>query len=32
MKEKLFNWMKKADDPILNGKIKDLRREPATYY
>ena len=32
LKQKLFNWMKKTDDPIIKGKIKDLRREPATHY
>ena len=32
LKDKLFNWMKKTEDPILKGKIKDLRGEPATHY
>ncbi|MFW9867608.1 MAG: hypothetical protein ACFFEN_16050, partial [Candidatus Thorarchaeota archaeon] len=32
LKNKLFNWMKKTEDPILKGKIKDLRGEPATHY
>lgn len=32
LKQKLFNWMKKTDDPIIKGKIKELRGEPATHY
>jgi N-sulfoglucosamine sulfohydrolase len=32
MKHKLFEWMKKTNDPILNGKIKDLRKNPPRHY
>jgi arylsulfatase A-like enzyme len=32
LKDNLFNWMKKTEDPILKGKIKDLREEPPTHY
>ncbi|MFX1588239.1 MAG: hypothetical protein ACFFC1_08795, partial [Promethearchaeota archaeon] len=32
LKQKLFNWMKKTDDPIIKGKIKELRGEPVTHY
>ncbi len=28
LKEKLYEWMKRTDDPLLKGKIKDLRQEP----
>jgi arylsulfatase A-like enzyme len=32
LKQKLFNWMKKTKDPLLKGKIKDLRGEPPLFY
>ncbi|MFX0028386.1 MAG: sulfatase [Candidatus Hermodarchaeota archaeon] len=32
LKEDLYNWMKSTNDPILEGKINDLRRNPATHY
>jgi arylsulfatase A-like enzyme len=28
LKDKLFEWMKRTDDPILKGKIKDLHQKP----
>jgi arylsulfatase A-like enzyme len=28
LKNKLYEWMKRTDDPILKGKIKDLRQKP----
>jgi N-sulfoglucosamine sulfohydrolase len=28
LKDKLFDWMRRTDDPILKGKIKDQRVEP----
>ncbi|MFX1430463.1 MAG: sulfatase [Promethearchaeota archaeon] len=32
MNQKLVNWMKKTNDPILKGKIKDLRGNPPIFY
>ncbi|MFX0144129.1 MAG: sulfatase [Candidatus Hodarchaeota archaeon] len=32
MTQKLVNWMKKTNDPILKGKIKDLRGNPPIFY
>lgn len=32
LKEELYAWMKNSEDPILNGRIKDLRGNPATHY
>ncbi len=28
LKDKLYEWMKKTNDPILKGRIKDLRQKP----
>jgi hypothetical protein len=28
LKEKLFDWMKETNDPLLKGKIKDRRTDP----
>ncbi|MEJ2296302.1 MAG: hypothetical protein P8Y23_16255, partial [Candidatus Lokiarchaeota archaeon] len=32
LKDKLLNWMRDTDDPILQGKIKDRRSEPPLKY
>lgn len=32
LKNKLYEWMKRTDDPILKGKIKHLRQEPPIRY
>ena len=32
LRQELFNWMKKTEDPLLKGKVKDLRGEPPLYY
>ena len=32
LKQQLFNWMKKTEDPIFKGKIKDLRGDPPIRY
>jgi len=28
LRDKLYKWMKRTEDPILEGKIKDLRQKP----
>jgi arylsulfatase A-like enzyme len=28
LKEKLYEWMRRTNDPILKGRIKDLRQKP----
>jgi len=32
LRELLINWMKKTNDPLLEGKIKDERRQPPKKY
>ncbi len=32
LRQKLFNWMKNTDDPLLKGKIKDERQKPPKRY
>ncbi|MHA1234652.1 MAG: sulfatase/phosphatase domain-containing protein, partial [Promethearchaeota archaeon] len=32
LREVLINWMKKTNDPLLEGKIKDERRQPPKKY
>jgi len=32
LRQKLFNWMKKTEDPLLKGKIKDERQKPPRKY
>ncbi|MFX1408816.1 MAG: sulfatase [Promethearchaeota archaeon] len=32
LSQKLFEWMKNTNDPILKGKIKGLRKIPPRYY
>jgi hypothetical protein len=28
LKDKLYEWMSRTNDPILKGRIKDLRQDP----
>ena len=32
LKDKLFDWMRRTDDPLLNGKFKDHRTKPPLKY
>lgn len=32
LKKVLFEWMKRTKDPLLKGRIKDLRGNPVTHY
>ncbi|MFX1314448.1 MAG: sulfatase [Promethearchaeota archaeon] len=32
LSQKLFDWMKNTNDPILKGKIKDIRKSPPIHY
>jgi len=32
LKSKLFDWMKRTDDPLLKGKVKDRRAKPPVKY
>jgi N-sulfoglucosamine sulfohydrolase len=32
LNQKLFEWMKNTNDPLLKGKIRDLRKSPPRHY